>query len=193
MILQGRFLSFLFLMYWGLNSGPLELARQVLFHLNHAGSPRVVFLNKIQKNWIETTIWLTFVYQNAWLKNERHAGCWWFMPIILGTQEVDIRRIAVWHQPGQTVPETVSRKKNNPSLKRASGVAQGVGPEFKPQYSKKKKERLPRGVVHACNPSYLGGWHWENCGSRPAQANSSWDPISKITRAKWTGGVAQAV
>jgi hypothetical protein len=28
---------------------------------------------------------------------------------------------------------------------------------------------------------------------RPAQANSLQDPISKITREKWTGGVAQAV
>jgi hypothetical protein len=28
---------------------------------------------------------------------------------------------------------------------------------------------------------------------RPAQANSLQDPISKITKAKWTGGVAQAV
>jgi hypothetical protein len=28
---------------------------------------------------------------------------------------------------------------------------------------------------------------------RPAQANSSRDPISKITRAKWTGGTAQVV
>jgi hypothetical protein len=27
---------------------------------------------------------------------------------------------------------------------------------------------------------------------RPVQANSSQDPISKRTRAKWTGGVAQA-
>jgi hypothetical protein len=29
----------------------------------------------------------------------------------------------------------------NPSQKRAGGVAQGVGPEFKPQYQKKKKEK----------------------------------------------------
>jgi hypothetical protein len=29
----------------------------------------------------------------------------------------------------------------NPSQKRAGGVAQGVGPEFKPQYRKKKKKR----------------------------------------------------
>jgi hypothetical protein len=28
----------------------------------------------------------------------------------------------------------------NPSQKRAGGVAQGVGPEFKPQYCKKRKK-----------------------------------------------------
>jgi hypothetical protein len=28
----------------------------------------------------------------------------------------------------------------SPSQKRAGGVAQGVGPEFKPQYRKKKKK-----------------------------------------------------
>jgi hypothetical protein len=33
---------------------------------------------------------------------------------------------------------------------------------------------------------------WEDGDVRPAQANSSQDPISKIRRAKWTGGVAQA-
>jgi hypothetical protein len=32
-------------------------------------------------------------------------------------------------------------KKKKPSQKRASGVAQGVGPEFKPKYAKKKKLR----------------------------------------------------
>jgi hypothetical protein len=37
----------------------------------------------------------------------------------------------------------------------------------------------------------LGGWDWEDHSSRPAQANSWQDPISKITRGKWTGGVAQ--
>jgi hypothetical protein len=29
----------------------------------------------------------------------------------------------------------------NPSQKRAGGVAQGEGPEFKPQYHKKKKKK----------------------------------------------------
>jgi predicted outer membrane protein len=34
-------------------------------------------------------------------------------------------------QPGQTVQETLSQKKS-------SGIAQGVGPEFKSQYHNKK-------------------------------------------------------
>jgi hypothetical protein len=34
---------------------------------------------------------------------------------------------------------------------------------------------------------------FEDLSLRPAQANSSQDPISKITRAKWTRGVAPAV
>jgi hypothetical protein len=27
-------------------------------------------------------------------------------------------------------------------------------------------------VAYVCNPSYLGGWDWKDCGWRPAQANS---------------------
>jgi hypothetical protein len=37
-------------------------------------------------------------------------------------------------QPEQIVCELLSQK--NPSQKRAGGVGQGVGPEFKPQYHK---------------------------------------------------------
>jgi hypothetical protein len=48
-------------------------------------------------------------------------------------------------------------------------------------------------VPYACNPSYLGGWAQEDSSSRPTMANSSWDPISKITRVKWTEGMPQAV
>jgi hypothetical protein len=41
----------------------------------------------------------------------------------------------------------------------------------------------------------LGGWDLEDHSSRPARATSLRDttPPSKITRAKWTGGVAQVV
>jgi hypothetical protein len=60
------------------------------------------------------------------------------MPIILATQEAEIRRIEVQSQCGEIVCKTLSRK--NLSQKRSSGVAQGVGLEFKPQNVKKKKK-----------------------------------------------------
>jgi hypothetical protein len=34
-------------------------------------------------------------------------------------------------------------------------------------------------LAHFCNPSYSGGRHQEDCGLKPAQANSSQDPISE--------------
>jgi hypothetical protein len=51
------------------------------------------------------------------------------------TQEAEIRRIMVRSQLGLIVPETLSQK--NLHKNRAGGVAQGKGPEFKPQYHKK--------------------------------------------------------
>jgi hypothetical protein len=44
------------------------------------------------------------------------------MPIILATQETEIRRITVQSQPWQTVLETLSKKKIT-HKKRAGGVA----------------------------------------------------------------------
>jgi hypothetical protein len=61
------------------------------------------------------------------------------MPVIPVTQEAKIRRIKVQSQPGKIVHETLSQK--NPSQKRAGGAAQGVGPEFKPQYHKTNKQK----------------------------------------------------
>jgi hypothetical protein len=54
--------------------------------------------------------------------------------------EAEIRGITVQSQPKKIVSKTLSQK--NPSQKRAGGVAQGVGSEFKPQYHTKKRIRL---------------------------------------------------
>jgi hypothetical protein len=53
----------------------------------------------------------------------------WLTPAILATQEAEIRWILVQGQPGQIVHKTLSQKTLH--KKRAGGVAQGEGPEFK--------------------------------------------------------------
>jgi hypothetical protein len=60
------------------------------------------------------------------------------MLVILATQKSKIRRIVVQRQPRQIVPEILPG--NYPSQKRVSGVAQGVGPEFKPQNNNNNKK-----------------------------------------------------
>jgi hypothetical protein len=42
------------------------------------------------------------------LKSKKIGGQQWLMPIILATQETEIRRIAAQSQPGQMVYETLS-------------------------------------------------------------------------------------
>jgi hypothetical protein len=46
----------------------------------------------------------------------------------------------VQNQPGKTVYKILSQK--NPSQKRADGVVQSIGPEFKPQYWKKNDLKI---------------------------------------------------
>jgi hypothetical protein len=60
------------------------------------------------------------------------------MPVILATQEAEIRRIVVQSQTGQIVLETLSRKILHKT--RVGGVAWGKGPEFNSQYHTKKKK-----------------------------------------------------
>jgi hypothetical protein len=57
----------------------------------------------------------------------------WLMPVIPATQEAEIKRITVRSQPGKIVHETLSQKTQHTHKKSAGGVAQVVGPEFKPQ------------------------------------------------------------
>jgi hypothetical protein len=70
--------------------------------------------------------------------DQKLAGHHWLTPGILATQEAEIRRMVVQSQPGQIVHKTLSQKTLH--KKRAGGVALGEGPEFKPQYYKKKKK-----------------------------------------------------
>jgi hypothetical protein len=88
------------------------------------------------------------------------AGHQWLMPVILAIQKAEIRRITVGSQPRQIVHETLSqkkKKKKNPK-KRPVGVAQGVDPEFKPQYRPKKKKKNPKkrpvGVAQGVAPEF---------------------------------------
>jgi hypothetical protein len=67
--------------------------------------------------------------------NARHQ---WLTPVVLATQEAEIRRTEVQSQPEQIDCETLFQ--NTLHKNRACGVAQGEGPEFKPQYCKKKKK-----------------------------------------------------
>jgi hypothetical protein len=53
------------------------------------------------------------------------------------------------------------------------------------------KDSLP--VAHACNPSYSGGRDQQDHDLKPAQKNSSQDPISKNPLQKRAGGVVQGV
>jgi hypothetical protein len=59
------------------------------------------------------------------------ARCQWLTFVILATQEAEIRRISFQSQPGQIVHESLSRKTLH--KKRAGGLAQSEGLEFKPQ------------------------------------------------------------
>jgi hypothetical protein len=87
----------------------------------------------------KSTLGLMSKGSNRRERKKKSAGHWQLTPIILATQEAEIRRISVQSQPGQIVRETLSLK--NPSQKRPSGVAQDVCPEFKPQYCQKKKRK----------------------------------------------------
>jgi hypothetical protein len=48
-------------------------------------------------------------------------------------------------------------------------------------------------VAHTYNPVYSGGRDQEDHNSKPAQANSSQDPISKIPNTKKAVGIVQGI
>jgi hypothetical protein len=80
------------------------------------------------------------------MKTIKQARCQWLMPVILATQKAEIWRIAVQSQPGQIVLKILSQKK--PIQKWTDGVIQSIGPEFKPQYCKKRKKQNKTTTKH---------------------------------------------
>jgi hypothetical protein len=77
------------------------------------------------------------LYNNHYVLNKKKSQENEAYSYNIASQEAEIRRITVQSQPRQIFPLDLISK--NPSKNRAGGEAQGEGPEFKPQYCKKKK------------------------------------------------------
>jgi hypothetical protein len=87
------------------------------------------------------------VYFLSYVHIKKHCLAPWLMPVIPVTQDAEIRRIKVQSQPGEIVLKTLSQK--NPQKKnRTGGVAQGVGPEFKPQDQKPTNKQNIYKYIH---------------------------------------------
>jgi hypothetical protein len=65
------------------------------------------------------------------------AGCWWLTPVILATQEAEIRRTKVQSQSQQIVHKTLSQ--NYPSQKGLVEWLKVKAQSSSPRTSKKKK------------------------------------------------------
>jgi hypothetical protein len=66
-----------------------------------------------------------------------------------------------------------------PLLHHFSGYIRGYLSHFSSQLGDNKTKHCWALVAHACNPRSSGGRNQEDRGSKPAQANSSRDPILK--------------
>jgi hypothetical protein len=121
-----------------------------------------------------TKIWQNGLNSSKVIKKLYLARRQWLTAVILTTQEAEIRRTEVQSQPRQIVHKTLSSKTHH--KKRAGGVAQGVGPKFKPQYctyTRKNKNKTKKMYLAQEKGGTCGPWvHGE-------QAPNSTMPSSK--------------
>jgi hypothetical protein len=78
------------------------------------------------------------------MKKGALGWCWWLIPVILTTEETEIRSILVQSHPGQIVHETRSRKKNITKKGWWSGLSEILSSN--PSALKKKKLVFEVGV-----------------------------------------------
>jgi hypothetical protein len=88
-------------------------------------------------------------------KYSHPARHWWLTPVILATQEAEFRRMVVKASPGKWSPRPYLETNPSSKKKRAGGVAQAGGPEFKPQYYK-KVNKIKNKQINTATTGYIG-------------------------------------
>jgi hypothetical protein len=124
-----------FFIFFSVHHGPNILVVP-LWAVGKSSSAPCNFISIVTATWASLPV-CDQLYSTSCLKISSSARCRWLTPVILATQEAEIRTIAVQSQPWQIVHEPLSWK--NLSQKGLVGWAQGKDPEFKLQYHKKKK------------------------------------------------------
>jgi hypothetical protein len=108
-----------------------------VFHKRQCGEVKLENIMSVFNNTWENHCTSSNV-KNSFKKCNGEARCWRLKPVILATQEAEIRSITVRSQPqANSSRDPISK---NPSQKRACRVAQGVGPEFNPPKTAKKQK-----------------------------------------------------
>jgi hypothetical protein len=108
-----------------------------------------------------TRSFLHFLEASCYIRSPIAAGCWWFMPIILVTQEAEIRRILVWSQPWENSLQDSILKTHITKKGWLNGSM--CWPCFKTSVNKKKKKKK------------------FNCSETSTQGGSSSWPCGEVT------------
>jgi hypothetical protein len=109
--------------------------------------------------------------KNPWQKSKARARCWWLPPVILATQEAEIRRITVQGQPGQIVHKTLSRKNTKKGWWNGSRCRPWV-----------QTPLLQRYILEAqkLGTKFCGTQHWSVKGAGGGGRGMSWRSLLKL-------------